>query len=749
MAQVLTISNQKTEANKSHIVFVESVLGLSVVDDHLSVLDTTNNPYFTENNLVLKIVDEENPLAVFGNILSVNPSVAETIPSENVSSFQFPLTEDVSITMKTFWSLEKDGVRSKSLNYEILDFTFEIISISSEEIICKIPDDQLAYSKDFFKSLSLTKPKFGFSQIKIQSKGFFYKSFWFKTTDEPIVFSSNDVSSTILTPSITENIYLTPPHTFETLFIPTLSASFVYNFYEIDENSFDKASNKNYAGKDLSDIPKFIKLNWNKAPPILEIKPKPLSSAIPEVKKSERPTSFSDEAKAPIKKKSSQVVKLGGFIFTPETEDSLVGSILAGDTDTAKQVQRVFGTGGGFGTGPSPRSGSIQDVIQRGGTSFDTVIRDTSGVAGRARSDAVDSLLDAGGPSAVAREIREDVIVSLGEKTRYVAYVIFKEMYDDLTDEFIPVDVIVVRNINTTSLIDWKVAYGSSYRYKIRTVAKFIVPKEFPIYQDSDATFSEKVSDAFFRDSAILGSGFYYDSEFSDIITVDTLEDRIPDPAYNVKIFPNSKKKNILLTWCQKNQNKDVLGFNVFRKENIKNSFFEQINRDLLSVRDNLYLDTTVLMDKEYIYTIQTVDIHDNKSLLSAQYKVSLKDQNIEHDRVENKVSFFAEEGLILDENPTVKQKEIIEFDKKFEVVINPLFVNLDTDTTFLIKVKSLDTFMIKDVKLNFTTKIINHTKPKPLNVSSKVKNILNQKQKLGLAIKESSGTQIGRKIIK
>ncbi len=747
MAQRLLISNERTEADQLHIVFAEQLPTYGVTDDSLSGLDTTKSTYFTENHLVLKIVDEDDLLAHFGNPLEVNPAITAIAPSENVSSFSFPF-EGLQLTMVTWWSMEVDNKRLKSFNYESLEFTLEVVSVSADQVICKIPDDQLAYSKDFFRSLSIAKPKVGFSQLKIKSKGFLYKTFWFRTTDEPIVFSSNDISEDLITPSITENIYLTPPHTFETLFIPTLSASFEYNFYEIDENSFRKASNRNYLGKDVREIPKYVKLSWNKAPVIYEIKAKPLSATPGVVIKSDRPTTFSDSQSGAIKK-TGQIIKIGGYFFTPETSDSIAGTIMGGDTDTSREISSTFGDGGGFGGTSAPAPGSIQSIIQAGGTSFDTVVDDLSGVAGRARPGAIDSALTAGGPSQTAREMREAVIASLGETTRYVAYIIFKEMYDEVNDEFVPVDVIAVRNMNTTTLIDWKVAYGTVYRYKIRTICKFIVPKEFPIYQDTDATFSEKTSDALFRDGVILGSGFYYDSEFSPQVDVDTIENRRPDAPSNVKIFPNSKKKNMLLTWCQKNQNKDVSGFNVFRKENVPNSFFSQINRDLLGIRINFFVDNLIEPEKEYIYAIQAVDIHDNKSVLSAQYTASLKNQNIEHDRSENSVVFFADEGLEIDEIVALKQKDIIEFDKRFEVIINPLFVNLDTETTFLIKITSLDTFMKKEVKLNFITKIVNHVSKKTVAISTDTKSILDQKQKVALELKDSVGTQIGRKIIR
>ena len=302
-----------------------------------------------------------------------------------------------------------------------------------------------------------------------------------------------------------------------------------------------------------------------------------------------------------------------------------------------------------------------------------------------------------------------DAIAGPNEFSRYIGYVLIKERFNPESDSFEPVDLMAILDRRKTRITDTKVAYGEVYRYKIRSVFKFVNVDNLPLFRDQDSILSESVTAVFDGGEPFLNA-FYFDSKFSDPVEVLCTENKRPDPPYSFQLFPNSKKKEIFITWSQKQPERDVVGYNIYRRTTLSGSRFERINTNLLRVRENFFIDRQIDFDKDYVYAIHTIDVHNNPSLFSVQKSTRIRSQDFSLGRVESGIKTEIDEELEAGETETPDEtKDIIVFKKNLHLVVNPLFGNLDREATYLLKIRSLDTFEEKDIKLNFKTKIITH----------------------------------------
>jgi hypothetical protein len=314
----------------------------------------------------------------------------------------------------------------------------------------------------------------------------------------------------------------------------------------------------------------------------------------------------------------------------------------------------------------------------------------------------------ANGNSLIKDRNSPDAVAGANESSRYVGYVIIKERLRDLQSEnFEIVETIIIPKANKKSYIDTKIAYGEVYRYKIRSIYKFINKKKLPMFDDPDIILNDDVIEKNFVNTSLLNNAFYFDSQFSDEIEVAAVDERRPDPPFNFKVIPNSKSKSMFLTWNQKQQQKDVVGFNVYRRD--VSGSFEKINQELLGTRNNSFTDKNVDYNKEYIYAVQSFDYHDNPSKLTFHIKSSLRLQDFQDVVYENGTKVDVQKNLEFGEEEEKEEKETIDFLKKVKISINPLYLNLDRNVNYLLKFTSLDSFIEKEIKLNFKSKIIIH----------------------------------------
>lgn len=575
-----------------------------------------------------------------------------------------------------------------------------MVSVSSDRTILEIELKEKFIAEVealFTRHLGVeTPPEFGFLAITIpfgegvgsrSDRAGFVKTYIFKYTHNSPFTTPSAVSPE--GPAVAVNEYTTAPTTFENLFIPAMSGNFVYNFYEINEGSFDIARRRNFRGRSVRDIPKFVHLSWKKAPPSFE------SVGVLEARESETIGVAGETTES----EGDRGISFDGIYFRPSTSlftglfSSFIDSSFAGD-DSAASV-------------------SESDFIPRGSS-----ITDSGGSLAAASSDLSPIPRETRRAAAVA-EIGPESLETLGEEyvastamSEYVGYIILKERVT-IEGEIEPIDIIVVPNIEQTSWIDWKVAYGETYRYRIRSIFRYVNRDNLPIFSDSDALLSRSGSAEAYDRGALFSKTHYFDSQYSEPVLIEVVDRVRPDPPQNIQIFPNSKEKRIFITWNQKQQNKDVIGYNVYRKGLEDKSQFARLNRDLINIRHNFWIDESLEETKEYVYAIEAVDIHSNRSYLSNQYIASIREYSVEYNQLcEEPVRIYEIQGLELNQPRRPKESETLIFKNKFGIMINPFYTNLDENTIYLLKVESLDTFQEKEIKLKFKTKIINHTPP-------------------------------------
>jgi hypothetical protein len=523
-------------------------------------------------------------------------------------------------TAHVMWRFRNENVGdSERLDYQTFEVELQLISRSDFRLEFKIKENSISAIEEWFRTNRYTKPSTGIFQIDMyynNSGGSSFVRYAMKYSHEPVF--------TVATPPVIsaplESSYTTPSYTFESLYVPSLTASFVYNFYELNEEDEDAARRKDYSGFKLRDIPRYNFLNWTKAP--------------------------------------------GDFLtFGEGVSATRVGGITVSD--------------------PTSRYSLDTDAVLSGLRTF---------VSGSTTT------------SATTASEPEPVELVLGVTfSKYVGYVIVKEKMNKETGEFEPQEAIVINNRNTTQFFDWKVAYSEVYRYKIRTIYQFVNKDGLTLSADSDATLTRSQEASVFGDTRINSYLYYFDGDYSNNYLVECVEFKRPDCPVNFRIFPNSKDRNILLSWCQKNPNRDIKGFNVYRKQINKDSFFLKINDAILDIRNNFFIDYSIDVDEQYVYAVESVDVHENFSSLSLQIKAQIVEYDFEIGRNEQIPELFKLAGGEIiefeqddDENKFTFIKNKIQFD------INPLFAEYEAGKKFTIKVLSLDTLITKQIKIKF-----------------------------------------------
>lgn len=306
---------------------------------------------------------------------------------------------------------------------------------------------------------------------------------------------------------------------------------------------------------------------------------------------------------------------------------------------------------------------------------------------------------------------RPDIHPDFGTVSDYIGYIIQKErIHPDGESEI--VDLIAIEDKDSYQFIDTKIAYGETYRYKIRSVFRFVSKPNQLAFEDSDFAISRVQSARYVDVNSIIipAQTYYFDSAWSRPVESQTIESVRPNPPYNVKIIPNSYSKKIFVTWNQKTQNRDVVGFNIYRKEKEKpGDLFKRLNDKVIDIRDNGYADFDVFSDIDYVYAIEAVDFHGNFSKLSAQFSSRIKDTKSDEEICEQRQKFYEVEGLELNDRSKKKEQNLFVFKDHFTIHTNPLFSSPGGSKYYLLRMTSLDTGQKKEIKLNFTDSTIYH----------------------------------------
>jgi len=220
---------------------------------------------------------------------------------------------------------------------------------------------------------------------------------------------------------------------------------------------------------------------------------------------------------------------------------------------------------------------------------------------------------------------------------KHVGYIIdkFQRNSDGTLTEL---DPIILENANTTSTIDYKIAYGITYVYQIRSVYLL----EFQTFSDDDDEMAI---------STILVSSAASNR------TVITAEETIPPPPpSDVNVVWDYVEDRPCITWSFPiNPQRDIKKWQVFRRKTIDDPFeliieldfddstvptknFEKVNVNLskkISSPQNFWTDKDSTKDSKYIYTVVSIDVHGLSSNYGMQFEVKF---NRSKNRIEKRL---------------------------------------------------------------------------------------------------------------
>lgn len=491
-----------------------------------------------------------------------------------------------------------------------------------------------------------------------------------------------------------QSTFLTRPTVVDTLFVPKLSASLVYNFFEPNEENYEDSLRKDYRAKKLTDIPRYIKLSWTTAPGNYSVdKTKSENGDVTSF-------SFSEQISRGNYFKNGKTFSFKGRIVSKKQETESSSFLLS----SPRTKNLILGGESVYSFGDSSDDSPVSVLARKKKALINQATKEGKPVFGLPEEEDVISL-----DITKDRKSPDDVDSPTAPST-YIGYTIIKERLRDPESELWEVvDFIPIPDRKKTYFIDTRIAYGESYRYRIRSVFKFVNYKDltmFSDYKDKDTSFDNN-SLYVFTGGQNFKNVYYFDSSLSDPSIVPVVESVRPDPPHFIQIFPNPKKKNILIMWNQKQQQKDVIGFNIFRRTN--NSNFQKLNNFIIPARSNFFLDENVEYETDYIYAIESLDAHDQSSKLSFQYSAKLKEQDFLVGNTNYPNKLIVDQNLEFTDQVEENSIESIYFRNKLDLIINPLFPSRDVNLNYLIKVMSIDTMQQKEIKLNFDTNIIIH----------------------------------------
>jgi hypothetical protein len=192
-----------------------------------------------------------------------------------------------------------------------------------------------------------------------------------------------------------------------------------------------------------------------------------------------------------------------------------------------------------------------------------------------------------------------------------------------------PMPAIVITGHRPNEGYDSQVAYGQTYEYVCRTIAKFRIP-------------------ATLEDGRTFIQTFLVASKPSQKAVVTLTEDRAPDPPQDVNYYYEFDSKSLYITWSPPvNPQRDVKYYQVFRRQSTEEPFelianldfddslirstpVERIDASIttsFSLMPTFYIDSEFTKSKPYIYALVAVDARQISSPYSTQIMVSFDNQ--------------------------------------------------------------------------------------------------------------------------
>ncbi|MAG26769.1 hypothetical protein CMI47_14605 [Candidatus Pacearchaeota archaeon] len=192
-----------------------------------------------------------------------------------------------------------------------------------------------------------------------------------------------------------------------------------------------------------------------------------------------------------------------------------------------------------------------------------------------------------------------------------------------------PMSPVIAVGTSLRTAYDSEVAYGMTYEYSARTIAKFRIP-----LTDYDTG------------EVFIGT-FLLSSRPAAVAKTTITEDRRPEPPNDINFYYNYDDDNLSVTWAPPvNPQRDVKYLQVFRRETTADPFQllvhydwddsviraiskEAIDPSLMQVTTCMptyYIDPKFDKTKTYIYSLAVIDARQLTSKYSTQIKVSFNE---------------------------------------------------------------------------------------------------------------------------
>jgi hypothetical protein len=403
----------------------------------------------------------------------------------------------------------------------------------------------------------------------------------------------------------------------------------------------------------------------------------------------------------------------------------------------------------------------------------------------------------------------------------YVGYIIEKERLNKTTGDWERIDEYKIIGAEANSFVDTRVAYGNSYRYRIKSILKLSkaerkvglshlelledikkfeqnkfkqslsknkavidqlknyvqpgltsktslgkLPKEIKLSDTVSLKVTESLTDLFKKNVSVndnlrllknlkvesldFAKGSVKDVDFQKLINknlqkfkeqkieyvscyfesnpsknwiyVDIVENVPPPPPHTIKITPCTPKREILVSWLPPaNSQRDIKYFKIYRRGAVGDKWTlmtktgDSVDIDGDGVLDventtiprdlNLFVDRNVQVGRPYIYALTSVDVHGTESFLSTQIQAELN-SNYALEKEEKKLKWISGSGAKPEEIDFVLKKFFNRTEQivaKRNIVLSPNTKFAETEKNLIIKITSLDTHEVKELKVVLT----------------------------------------------
>lgn len=225
----------------------------------------------------------------------------------------------------------------------------------------------------------------------------------------------------------------------------------------------------------------------------------------------------------------------------------------------------------------------------------------------------------------------------------------------------------------------------------------------------------------------------YYESKPSKNWTyVDVVENIPPPPPQTIKIVPNTPKREIAIYWLEPaNAQRDIQYIKIYKRQALgqrwtvltelreldldHDGFISEQEQEAaaaanIRANNNMFIDKNVVPGRKYIYALTCVDVHGIESFLSMQIQAELN-PNYTLEKIEKPLKWISGSGARPDELNYVYKKFLNRTENiiaKRNIVLQPTTKFAETQKDFIIRLKSLDTHEVKELKVTLKNTNVN-----------------------------------------